>query len=163
MEPALHLVLPTLIALVAGVRTDIALALAPLSLLFDLDIFLGPHRRLHSLVVLMAVSVPTAILIAAVLPQAKPLYLIGLFYVSSHLLLDVFIGEMALFYPLSPKGYGLRLQIGIENTPVRIRSIRLEVKTVPEIKESPEVYTLLSGQGAVSLLLFLAVALNTLE
>lgn len=163
MEPALHLVLPTLIALVAGVRTDVALALAPLSLLFDLDIFLGPHRRLHSLVVLMAVSVPTAILVATVFPQVMPLYLTGLFYASSHLLLDIFLGEVALFYPLSPKGYGLRLQIGIGNTPVKIRSIRIGVEIVPEILESHDSYTLLSGQGAVSLLLFLAAALKTLR
>jgi len=160
MEPAFHIALPVLIVLGLGVPVDIALALAPISLLFDLDLFLGPHRRLHSLVILGAITVPATILVKTLFPNMLFPFTVGAFYAGTHLLLDIFEGEIALFYPLSPKGYGLRLKMRIENTPVRIGSIHLGVKTVPRIEEKNGSYTLLSGQGAVAILLTAIVALS---
>jgi len=160
MEPAFHIVLPTLIAIALGVPLDVALTLAPLSLLFDLDIFLGPHRRLHSLVVLTAVAAPATILVITVFPYIMLPFLTGLFYAATHLLLDIFEGEVALLYPISPKGYGLRLKMRINNTPVRIGSIQLGVKIVPEIKRRDDSYTLLSGQGAIAILLLVITAIS---
>ncbi len=153
MEPAFHIALPVLIVLALGVPVDVALVLAPLSLLFDLDLFFGPHRRFHSLVVLGVMIVPTAVLVKVVFPNILPYFMVGLFYAGTHLLLDIFEGEVALFYPLSPKGYGLRLKMRIDNTPVRIGTIRLGVRIAPEIEERNGSYTLLSGQGAVVVLL----------
>ena len=163
MEPAFHLVLPTLITIALGVPPDIAIGLSPLSLLFDLDTFLGPHRRLHSLVILIGVAGPLAIVVIKILPQAMLSYLTGLFYVSMHLLLDIFEGEEALFYPLSPKGYGLRLKMRIENTPIRMEPIQLGAIVVPEIKSNKGIYTLLSGQGAVAMLLLITAVLARLR
>lgn len=159
MEPAFHLALPTLIMIALGVPLGIAIALSPLSLLFDLDTFLGPHRRFHSLLILIAIAGPIAIVVIGIFPQAMLAYLTGLFYMSIHLLLDIFEGEEALFYPLSPKGYGLRLKMRIENTPIRMKSIQLGVTVVPEIKSNKGVYTFLSGQGAIAILLLIATAL----
>ena len=160
MEPAFHIALSVLIVLALGVPVDLAVALAPLSLLFDLDLFLGPHRRLHSLVILGAVTVPAAILLKTLFPDLLFPFIVGVFYAGTHLLLDIFEGEIALFYPLSPKGYGLRLKIRIENTPVRIGSIHLGVKTIPRIEEKNGSYTLLSGQGAVAILFVAIVVLS---
>lgn len=160
MEPAFHIALSVLIVLALGIPVDLAVALAPLSLLFDLDLFLGPHRRLHSLVILGAVTVPAAILLKTLFPDLLFPFIVGVFYAGTHLLLDIFEGEIALFYPLSPKGYGLRLKIRIENTPVRIESIRLGVKTLPRIEEKNGSYTLLSGQGAVAILFVVIVVLS---
>jgi len=57
-----------------------------------------------------------------------------------------------------PVGQGEKMRI--ENTPVRIGSIHLGVKTVPRIEEKNGSYTLLSGQGAVAILLTAIVALS---
>ena len=155
MEPAFHLILPTILAISLGIPVNTALSLAPLSLLFDLDIFLNAHRRFHSLVILMIIAVPTAFLVLIILPDMMSPYLIGLFYLGSHLLLDIFTGEMALFYPFSPKGYGLKFEIQINNTPLRIGEAQFGVRIIPEIRRKTGSFTLLSGQGVVALLLSL--------
>ena len=153
MEPAFHLILPTILAIALGIPVDTALSLAPLSLLFDLDIFLNAHRRFHSLVIFTAIAVPTAFLVLIILPDMIIPYLVGLFYLGSHLLLDIFTGEMALFYPFSPKGYGLEFKIQINNTPLRIGEVQFGVRIVPEIGVKTGSFTLLSGQGAVAMFL----------
>jgi len=159
MEPSFHLAIPALIMMALGVPLDTAIGLAPLSLLFDLDIFVGPHRRLHSLVILLAVAGPTTIFVVEIFPQAMLSYLVGLFYVSVHLFLDIFEGEVALFYPVSPKGYGLKLKMRVENTPIKMEAIQLGITVVPEIKSNGGVYTLLSGPGAIALLLLMSTIL----
>ncbi len=152
MEPAFHLVLPTLLVIALGVPIDTALTFAPLSLLFDLDILINAHRRFHSLVILTAIVAPTAILVMIFFPSLMVSYLVGTFYFGSHLLLDIFAGEMALFYPFSPKGYGLKFKIVIENTPLKIGEIQFGVRIIPEIKGKKGRFTLLSGQGAIAIL-----------
>lgn len=153
MEPAFHLVLPTLLVIALGVPIDTALSLALLSLLFDLDILINAHRRFHSLVIFTVIVAPTAILVIIFFPGLMVSYMVGIFYLGSHLLLDIFAGEMALFYPLSPKGYGLKFNIVIENTPLKIGEIQFGVRVIPEIKERRGRFTLLSGQGAIAMLL----------
>ncbi len=153
MEPAFHLILPTVLAIALGIPIDTALLLAPLSLLFDLDIFLNAHRRFHSLAIFMTIAVPTAFLVLIILQDMMIPYLVGLFYLGSHLLLDIFAGEMALFYPFSPKGYGLKFKIQINNTPLRIGEVQFGVRIIPEIGRKTGSFTLLSGQGAVAILL----------
>ena len=73
MEPAFHLVLPTLLVIALGVPIDTALTFAPLSLLFDLDILINAHRRFHSLVILTAiVAVFLLILLLAAIDHFAP-------------------------------------------------------------------------------------------
>ncbi|UCD73001.1 MAG: metal-dependent hydrolase [Candidatus Bathyarchaeota archaeon] len=153
MEPAFHLILPTILAVALGIPVDTAFFLSPLSLLFDFDIFLNAHRRFHSLAIFTAIAAPTAFLVMIMLPDMMVPYLVGLFYLGSHLLLDIFTGEMALFYPFSPKGYGLKFKIQIDNTPLRIGEVQFGVRIIPEIGEKTGSFTLLSGQGAVAILL----------
>jgi len=160
MEPALHIAIPTLVAIAVGVPIEIAIPLIPLSLVYDLDILFEHHRRLHSVIILIGVAIPVWYLWISKVPHLKIWYTTGLFYVATHLLLDLFSGEIGIFYPLSPKGYGLRIDVMIDNTPIRIGAINFSVKIIPEIERKKGSYTLLSGEGVIAILLLVSAVVG---
>ena len=93
----IHLIIPlfALIILCKKENYKYALVLLPVAVFSDSDVLFNQHRGLfHN------VFIPIAILlIAYIWKQNRTILLIIAFYTSSHLLLDIFNGGIAPFYP----------------------------------------------------------------
>jgi len=98
MESLFHIVVPTLILLVAGLPFYDVLMLSPLSVLVDLDHWLVTHATFHNL------FLPLLALI--VFRKNRQKAFIAAFFLVSHLLFDLNYG-LALFYPLDTTYYTL--------------------------------------------------------
>ncbi len=105
MDTFAHITIPLLILLALRVNTRKALIMLPLAVVPDLDLFFRQHRLLfHNM--FFAIVIP--LLIVIYIRKYKPKYLdyawIGLFYLASHLILDLSVGT-ALLYPLTTDFY----------------------------------------------------------
>ncbi|MAG21716.1 MAG: hypothetical protein CL943_00225 [Candidatus Diapherotrites archaeon] len=112
MDAALHLALPFIFLVLAGVNKKHALMLLPLAILPDLGRFLYIRKGFHSFFFIFAVLVALYLIVVAMKRKkhAKELLAIGAFYLFAHLLLD--LGSfMALFYPFSGQTYALQARI----------------------------------------------------
>jgi hypothetical protein len=104
VDPVTHLVIPLLVLLVARQNPRLVVPLAFFAILPDFDSLLGPHRMvLHNVFVILLI--PLAFIAFARLRRPDLLLpgMIVLFYLSSHLMLD--LDGVALFYPLDETAY----------------------------------------------------------
>jgi hypothetical protein len=99
MEPIMHFLIPLLILLVAFPKLDrkLVFLLAFLALVPDLDFFIDfTHRFLfHNIFFVLILS-----LVIYFFSKDVKIFLISLYYLMSHLILDLTIGSLALFWPL---------------------------------------------------------------
>ena len=95
----MHFIIPLLILLVAFPRMDkrMAVGLAFLALVPDMDFFIDfTHRFLfHNIFFTTGLS-----LLIYLFSRNLKIFLISLYYLTSHLILDLTVGAVALFYPL---------------------------------------------------------------
>jgi len=118
MDPLFHFVFPSLVAFAAKVKIkhrlrDILLVGA-LSVLIDLDHFIGVERAtFHN--IFITFLIPLAIVLLTFIFKTKydvkGFAILLLIFLSSHLVLDLFPGEIALFYPLSDKYYSFSFDL----------------------------------------------------
>jgi len=104
VDPLTHLALPMLVLLAAGQDKRLVIPLAFFAILPDFDSFLTPHRVvLHNMFIV--IILPLAFILIAKL--RKPRFVLPgmlvLFYLSSHILLD--LDGVAFFYPLSTSAF----------------------------------------------------------
>lgn len=99
MEPIMHFLIPLLILLVVYPRINkkLAIGLALLTLLPDFDFFIGStHRFLfHSIFFPIILS-----LIIYFFTKNIKVFLISLYYLTSHLMLDLATGAIAILWPI---------------------------------------------------------------
>src|SRR3989344_2746200 len=99
MEPIMHFLIPLLIMLVAfpKINKKIVIPLALLALTPDLDFFIDfTHRYLfHSIFFPIIIS-----LIIYFFSKKLQIALISFYYITSHLILDLATGAVALLWPL---------------------------------------------------------------
>ena len=95
----MHILIPMLIMLVVfpKVNKKLAIGLALLALVPDLDFFIDfTHRFLmHNIFFTTGLS-----LIIYFFTKDMKIFLMSLYYLTSHLILDLTVGAVALFYPL---------------------------------------------------------------
>jgi membrane-bound metal-dependent hydrolase YbcI (DUF457 family) len=104
VDPVTHLIIPLLVMLAARQNTRLVVMLSFFALLPDLDSIFGPHRMvLHNIFVI--VLAPLAFLLYARLRKPELLLpgMIALFFLSSHLLLD--LDGVAFLYPIDQTAY----------------------------------------------------------
>jgi membrane-bound metal-dependent hydrolase YbcI (DUF457 family) len=120
MDILFHFIFPLIIALAAKVHVkhelrDILIA-GILAVLIDLDHFIGLERAtFHN--IFITLLLPIIIVILAFSFKGKYNFkgfsILLLIFLSSHLVLDVFPGPIALFYPFSNNYYGFNFNIAI--------------------------------------------------
>jgi hypothetical protein len=174
----IHALIPVLVVLSFGVfRIRSAWAWSPAAWLHDLD-FLGwtfavafgwqnVHRGLLHNLWLLAIMVGIAwwsyrrhaFATAGGLrafAEAKPGLLLVPFYYASHLVLDLFAGGVALFWPLTTRTFYWDFEILVDTTkPVPQPVIETQAGTVPIIPQVSEVYLWMTGEEFAILLLYL--------
>lgn len=104
MDPVTHLAIPLLVLLVARQNPRLVIPLSLLAIFPDFDSIVGPHRMvLHNVFVIFLI--PLAFILFARLKRPELLLpgMIALFFLSSHLLLD--LDGVAFFYPLDATAY----------------------------------------------------------
>lgn len=98
MDPASHLILPLLILLAARLDARLVVPLSIFAILPDLDSLLGPHRMvLHNVFIIVVIPLAFILIARWKRPSLVLPGLIVLFYLGSHILLD--LGGVALLYP----------------------------------------------------------------
>jgi membrane-bound metal-dependent hydrolase YbcI (DUF457 family) len=101
MEPILHIIIPalTLLAMFPKIDRMLVLKLLPLTVLLDFDFFMGHRFLFHNIFFVLAVSG-----VAYMLFKNKRLvFLIALFFLSSHIILDMSDPGVGLLYPVYDK------------------------------------------------------------
>jgi len=95
----MHFIIPLLILLVAFPKIDkkIAVSLAFLALVPDIDFFIGFNHRFLFHNIFFAIILSSAIYLFT---KNLKLFLISLYYLISHLILDLTVGKVALFWPI---------------------------------------------------------------
>ena len=99
MEPIMHVIIPLLVLLALFPKMDkkLAVGLAFLVFIPDMDFFIDfTHRFLfHNIFFTTGLS-----LLIYLFSRNLKIFLISLYYLTSHLILDLTVGAVALFYPL---------------------------------------------------------------
>lgn len=125
VEPILHYLIPVSLLLIFFPKhRKLILILSPLAILPDLDFIFRSHRTIHSIFFVLFVSVLISTLAYFYVmkkwrQQEKSriisvfVLLISLFYLFSHLLLDLSEPGIALFWPFSSKLYGFSMSFFI--------------------------------------------------
>lgn len=152
VDPATHLVLPLLILLAARQSPRLVVPLSILAIFPDFDALFGIHRQFfHN--IFFAVLLPLAFIIYA--RARKPSYvlpgLIALFYLASHLLLD--LSGVALLYPVYDKAFYFIPVLLFQTIPSFAIDFHVEwgVKDLVDTGQ----YTLISELGFVYLFIFI--------
>jgi len=136
-----HMLIPLMLLLIAGLDRRKALMLAPVAIIPDLDVLLVAHR-----VYLHTIFIPTAAVIICLLlyelkrgellnfsPPTQEMFLATTYY-CSHILLDLFTGVVAIFWPITSLGYGLNVGITVNQysvIPTIQPYLAVRVKQIP--------------------------------
>ncbi len=105
MDTFAHITIPLLILLALRINTRKALLMLPLAVIPDLDLFFRQHRLLfHNVFFIIVIPLIVVIYMHKYKPKYYDYAWIGLFYLASHLILDLSEG-IALFYPLTTDFY----------------------------------------------------------
>jgi len=152
------MLIPVMLAWIAGVDRRKALMLAPIAIIPDLDILLTAHRvYLHTLFIPMAIAAVSYLYKLKRRFHHGLIFLASLFYLS-HLLLDFFPGPVAILWPFTNVGYGLNVSLTVsQKSAVPTVQLRLAVTTeqiqIPNIVTNAEAVT---PQSVVTAILLLA-------
>lgn len=130
----------------------------PLTLLYDLDYFIGIHRT--------GTNVFTLVPFVAVLAWAwrtkrwelREWMAIALVYLASHLVMDTFTGGTVLFYPVSTHTFCYWVEI-LVHTPTNTMFPSVEDCSHPGVPTVSEVYPWLSGIDSATLAFVLPAGL----
>ena len=150
----MHFIIPLLILLVAYPKIDkrLAIGLAFLTFVPDLDFFIDfTHRFLfHNIFFALILS-----LIIYFFSRNLKVFLISLYYLTSHLILDLTMGSIALFWPLYQRL--IEITISLDTRWGFVFNIKtLPLKTVEDYMISQPSY-FFTKVGAIVLLLFVVM------
>jgi len=138
MEPIMHFLIPLLILLVVYPKIDkrLAICLALLTLIPDLDYFINfTHRSLfHNIFFVIILSS-----IIYLFNKTLKVFLISLYYLTSHLILDLAQGAVALFWPLYQKLIEVTISLNT-NWLFKFKIETLPLKTIEEYMTSKPSY-----------------------
>lgn len=113
MEPILHILIPLLILLALFPKLDkkLIIGLSLLTILIDIDFFIYPLHRIlmHNIFFVLIIS----LLVYLISNNLKAFY-ISLYYLIAHLILDLTIGGVAIFYPLYKKLIELTISLNTD-------------------------------------------------
>ena len=165
MEPILHIILPLFIILVFLPKLDkkLVIPLSILTILPDFDIFIyGMHRILfHNIFFVIIVS---AIVYSTIGKQA---FYLALYFISSHLLLDIAKEGAAFFWPFYDKF--IYLQSEILRGQYFPADFKLSINTIPMhtvqeymTSEAAKSYYLMTEGTQIIILILVAIALKYL-
>jgi membrane-bound metal-dependent hydrolase YbcI (DUF457 family) len=156
VEPLLHVWIPFAVALIVGIRWKKALLLSLIALTPDFDMIFHMHRILfHSVVVLGLIMVIVSILLwKTKLFHVRDICL-AVIFLASHLVLDLFSGYSALFWPFSEFAYGFTVRIAMSfGSPFNLSQyIQFHVVPVAQLAKTQEGF-LLTDVGAATSVLF---------
>ncbi len=108
--PLIHFIVPLFILLVLLKKDRYVLWLSPFALFPDLD-FGELHRELlHNIFAAFAV----AFLMWMILKRQNKVFYIVLIYIMSHIILDIFSGGVAVFYPIYTKSLYINTAVGFD-------------------------------------------------
>ncbi len=170
MDLLFHMVIPVMLALIAGVDRKRALMLAPIAVIPDLDVLLVAHRvYLHTVFIPITMAILCLFLsslkhrafLRLALPRREILF--ASFYYLSHLLLDLCPGPVAVFWPLTSVGYGLNIGIIVNQQSV-IPTVEPYIRVVTKQIQIPNVVTNVAAatpESIVTAILLLAVMFLT--
>ena len=115
MDLLFHMLLPAMLAMIAGVDKRRAFAVMPFAILPDLDAFLSAHHLIsHSLIVISLVFFAGLLCCHLVTPSHFGTGVLATLYAYSHLALDLFSnGDVGLFWPLSNIGYSMSISLTV--------------------------------------------------
>lgn len=162
MDLLFHMLIPTMLALIAGLDRKKALMLAPIAIIPDLDMLLNAHRvYLHTILIPLAISIPLLYYRKKGNQHGQILLPASLYYLS-HLLLDFFNGPVALFWPLTNIGYGLKTGITV-NQKSLIPTTQPYIEVVAKQIKIPNFVTNVAAATSESIItaILLAVMLAT--
>lgn len=112
MEPIIHFAVPLLALTLAGVELKKALPISLLALIPDIDALVLIHRSIsHSLLVVLTAATPFLLLSYRIRRGLIKPALLGLFSISSHLILDLFNGYTPILWPLY--SYSIWIKTGL--------------------------------------------------
>lgn len=132
MDLFAHITIPLLILLALRVDTRKILVMLPFAVILDLDVFFGYHRFLfHNLLVAFLLPLMWTILIYKYKKEWFSYAWIALFFMVSHLILDITEG-IALFYPVLTTFYDVEVSLYIQDFvgPIPIPDFSIIVNTV---------------------------------
>lgn len=161
MDLLFHMLIPVMLAWVAGIDRKRAFMLAPIAIIPDLDILLAAHRvYLHTLFIPMTLAA-TSLIYKLKEGNLHDLAFLASLYYLSHLFLDFFPGPVAILWPLTNVGYGLNVGVTVSQKSV-IPAIQPHLSvTVKEI-QVPNIVTdaaAITPQSLATALLFAAIIL----
>jgi membrane-bound metal-dependent hydrolase YbcI (DUF457 family) len=132
MEPLVHLIIPTMVLIVffPRLKKEI-LFLSPLSIIPDVDVFLGKrvffHNIFFALFVILIVFLTSKIVFKNNKKLQYTLVLIAFFFLFTHLLLDIWGPGIAIFYPFENKLYSFDFNMYMSPA-TRVISYELNLK-----------------------------------
>ncbi len=115
MDIVFHMLIPAMLAIVAGLGVRKALLLAPVAVIPDLDAAFSAHRLyFHTIFIPIAIGIFSVVSARSQgrKPYGQILLFASLFYFS-HLFLDAFGGPVGLLWPLNDIGYGISISIDV--------------------------------------------------
>ncbi len=115
MDLLFHMLLPAMLAMIAGIDKRKALAIMPFAILPDLDALLFAHHLIfHSLIVISLAAFAGLLCCRLVTPGHFGTGVLASLYVYSHIVLDLFSnGDVGLFWPLNNIGYSMSINLTV--------------------------------------------------
>lgn len=155
MDPATHLILPMLFLLSARINPRLAIPLSLFAIFPDFDSVFGIHRAtLHNLFIVAIIPLIFVFWARFRKPELFLPGLVILFYLSSHILLD--LGGVALFYPFFQDGIYLEPSIELHSGNALWFNLNVEYGTRPLVPTTD--YVFVSELGFAYALLFALLA-----
>lgn len=108
--PLIHLIIPLAILLILFKKDKYVLWLSPFAIFPDMDFGEWHRSLLHNIFVAFALS----FLMWIILKRQDKVFYIVFIYIMSHIILDVFSGGVAMFYPLVTGTLYINAVIGID-------------------------------------------------
>jgi membrane-bound metal-dependent hydrolase YbcI (DUF457 family) len=115
MDLLFHMLLPAMLAMIAGIDRRRAIAIMPFAILPDLDALLFAHHLIfHSLILISLAAFAGLLCCRLVTPSHLGAGVLASLYVYSHIVLDLLTdGDVGLFWPLSNIGYSMSISLTV--------------------------------------------------
>ena len=109
MEPVIHFLLPLLfvLALLPKLNRRLVFILSPLTILPDFDWFFGHRYLFHNVFFILIVS----LIVYIIFDKKKLVFFLALFFLASHLILELDNLGIGLFYPFYNKLIGINFEV----------------------------------------------------
>ncbi|MEM4230882.1 MAG: metal-dependent hydrolase [Candidatus Pacearchaeota archaeon] len=161
MEPLIHFLIPItfLLAFAPNLNKKQVLLLSPLTLLPDIDFFFKA-KLFHNLFFVLICCIAVFFLYSQFIKKDKKSFYLALFYLSTHMLLDLGGPGIPFFYPLSDKLFSFNVMIATspaKQWAVTHTATQVAIRTFAEATKD-QIAPIVTTQGV----LFLILAISAL-